>query len=525
MSDVLPRPVHPFMSSAASDELWYTYSLPVSSNAHPDYSAEMPTSFAGAAGLAALKSFMSSGLSHENARAAKSDLAGWDETKWKGLQEELVGGVSKLQMVRTPAFTQPSPGVDEFHPGKGTPIEGSGHMMPARVLSFVNVRVYRSEEGGAEAEGRYLVLDGGAPSKGGWKLINAPVPVGGHPAEVARATLSSALGAVEGAESSRSSISMFELMDVLTTDPEMQLELTPVEQQGLQTGVPKCPGEDIYGSPLECIMQIFLFEADVSLLEDAPEFSRTNGAGETISMGWEMMPKQTFEDHFEIDFLSPDELIRPTASGETPGETSGECENERRRMQVSAAPESVDEWEHEWRHRFECWWLALPMPSQASIGSCLGALGLHLSSRFHELMGGTAMGGTARASRAAEANCDWVREGAPQLDQLPDFPQAPPHGFSLPAVPAMPTVPRLLPTWERLELLSQSGERGGLHAAEADQAAPIALSLAAGAGGALAAIALGGVLALSCGRTKSQRCRRSTCAAIASSNRVKFESR
>lgn len=220
--------------SSASDELWYKYNLPISDKAHPDYSADMPMSFADSSGLDALKLFMGSSLSHENSRLAKSELESWDEAKWKQLQAELVSGVSKLQMVRMPGFTS-QPGIDEFHPGKGKPIEGGGHLVPARVLSFINVRVYRSEEGGANDEGRYLVVEGA--QSGGWKLINAQARVGEKPPEVALATLSQTLGAVEsGDEKSVSTISLFELMDVLAWAGDVYTAVVNLKRLGKGSG-------------------------------------------------------------------------------------------------------------------------------------------------------------------------------------------------------------------------------------------------------------------------------------------------
>lgn len=285
---------------------------------------------------------------------------------------------------------------------------------------------------------------------------------------------------------------------MLTTDPDLQPDLTPAEQQGLQTGVPPCPGKETYGAALKCIMQIFLFEADISLLDDARQFSRVNTAGEALQLGWEMMPKQSFEDHFEIEFLSADELTGPKA---------GDCESERRRMETAAVPPTSAAWDDEWRRRFECWWVALPLPSQHELGSCLGAFGLHLGSRLNTLMGTPAR----PLSPAVDEQCKWLQEGASQLDGLPDFPQ-PPHGFTLPALP------RLIPSWERLQLLSHSREER--QAAQTPQATPVYVSLVAGAGGALMALALGGALAIWCGRKGP---RHSNSAAIASSNRCEFE--
>ena len=44
-------------------------------------------------------------------------------------------------------------------------------------------------------------------------------------------------------------------------------------------------------------------------------------------------------------------------------------------------------WHDEWRQRLGCWWLALPMQTRSQLGSCFGALSLHLSARFDALLG------------------------------------------------------------------------------------------------------------------------------------------
>ena len=38
-------------------------------------------------------------------------------------------------------------------------------------------------------------------------------------------------------------------------------------------------------------------------------------------------------------------------------------------------------WHAEWRERLSCWWIALPAPTQTTLGECMGALSLHLGSR------------------------------------------------------------------------------------------------------------------------------------------------
>lgn len=41
-------------------------------------------------------------------------------------------------------------------------------------------------------------------------------------------------------------------------------------------------------------------------------------------------------------------------------------------------PAAGELWGEAWRQRFECWYMALPGPTQMQLGSCMGALGLHL---------------------------------------------------------------------------------------------------------------------------------------------------
>ena len=59
----------------------------------------------------------------------------------------------------------------------------------------------------------------------------------------------------------------------------------------------------------------------------------------------------------------------------------------RRLQSLTRAPSTAeDAWHAVWRERLECWWLMLPQPTQGMLGSCLGALGLHIGSRLETLI-------------------------------------------------------------------------------------------------------------------------------------------
>ena len=76
-----------------------------------------------------------------------------------------------------------------------------------------------------------------------------------------------------------------------------------------------------------------------------------------------------------------------------------------------------DAWLEEWRRRFGCWWIGLPGPTQAQLGSCLGALSLHLGSRLDVLLGRP-----PAALSAAEPQCrSWFDEGVYIRSSFPSF--------------------------------------------------------------------------------------------------------
>lgn len=144
----------------------------------------------------------------------------------------------------------------------------------------------------------------------------------------------------------------------------------------------------------------------------------------------------------------------------------------------------AEAWLAEWERRFECWWLALPVPSQEVWGVCLGALALHLGARLDDAwrhaqqLGGSTRGST-RASAIAEPGCEWVQKKSFELPQLPALPSESMH-FE------MPPIPRLVPTWQRLESLSRVREERMGHSKGV-----AASAVAAGALGGAIMIALG----------------------------------
>lgn len=117
---------------------------------------------------------------------------------------------------------------------------------------------------------------------------------------------------------------------------------------------------------------------------------------------------------------------------------------------------AAEAWREEWQRRLEVWWLALPLADQVSLGSCMGALGLHLGARFEaalrgwfELLGRQA-GSSAGSPPPAASHC----EGLLGETRLPDFPDLPHDALKL----VVPIPGRwLLPDW--LQLQSRAAQR------------------------------------------------------------------
>ena len=117
-----------------------------------------------------------------------------------------------------------------------------------------------------------------------------------------------------------------------------------------------------------------------------------------------------------------------------------------------------DVWFEQWHSDIENWWLLTPY--REGLQACMGALGLHLASRFEAAqrawlaLQGKTPPPTRAHPTASEPGCSWVSESASQLE-IPKFPEWPtgPDAFEM---PLLPPIPRLLPN-----VLSS----GGLHSA------------------------------------------------------------
>lgn len=177
-----------------------------------------------------------------------------------------------------------------------------------------------------------------------------------------------------------------------------------------------------------------------------------------------------------------------------------QCDSERRRLDAASIASS-SEWHQEWRRRFSCWWLALPGSTQGMVGSCLGALSLHLGSRLDALRG--ALGGGSAAARAApqssEPGCsNWLLESKLELPELPSLPND--MKFQL------PPLPRLIPEFNFLQqLVSQPSKQQRLASNEQSSSQDLGVSLAAlaagGGGGALVVLL---AVALTWGRSRGR---------------------
>ena len=167
---------------------------------------------------------------------------------------------------------------------------------------------------------------------------------------------------------------------------------------------------------------------------------------------------------------SPTDCRADGASAGHRGGAAAVCERRRRRLQSAAAAiesRAIDSrppaaggaapacdarglcraeaaWFDEWGERLGCWWLSLPVPTQGELSGCLGALGLHLGSRFDaaiRLVHPSRLGGAN--AHAAEPGCEWLSRSAEELN-LPEFPSRADFEFTL------PPIPRLLPDVQQL---------------------------------------------------------------------------
>lgn len=181
---------------------------------------------------------------------------------------------------------------------------------------------------------------------------------------------------------------------------------------------------------------------------------------------------------------NPGGFLPPALAADRVTDADGDvCKRRRRQLEAvpQAAPTDEAAWYAEWRQRLGCWWLALPGPTQAQLGHCLGALSLHLSSRLEGLLGRPVMRDFAPHT---QAQCEWLEGSLEQL-QLPHFPTSDGFSFSVPAIP------KLLPPWEQLHSSSRLSPRGthGPHPERYSSDTWMPMMIGAGAGGAAFAIA------------------------------------
>ena len=161
---------------------------------------------------------------------------------------------------------------------------------------------------------------------------------------------------------------------------------------------------------------------------------------------------------------------------------------------VAGLATSEEAWFAEWRRQLSCWMLSLPSPSQEQLGSCIGALSLHLGGRLERMLGRSASA-AAVETRSAEPGCEWLERAEEQL-QLPELPQLGDFEFSL------PPIPRLVPSADQLLVLqgshiikgAQAAHSGlQMHGSHQRDWAPLDL-VGAGAGTAAGALVTVGML-------------------------------
>ena len=123
----------------------------------------------------------------------------------------------------------------------------------------------------------------------------------------------------------------------------------------------------------------------------------------------------------------------------------------RRSLQATAIASDEQSWYAQWQQKLSCWLGGLPMPTQQQLGACVGAFGLHLGGRFDAALGRGAGASAAQGGATAERGCDWLKEGAAQLNGLPSLPDTSDFKFTL------PPIPRLLPAPTFQNLLVYEG--------------------------------------------------------------------
>lgn len=133
---------------------------------------------------------------------------------------------------------------------------------------------------------------------------------------------------------------------------------------------------------------------------------------------------------------------------------------QRRRRALGTAVSTGDRWLDEWSDRFECWYLGLTIPSQTQLGSCMGALGLHIGSKLDAAwrasqlaLGKPAAAIRAPAAGAAEAGCEWLEQA--KYYDLPAFPDFPADELNF----ELPPLPRLLPSTHQLQSLLEQQQQ------------------------------------------------------------------
>ena len=162
---------------------------------------------------------------------------------------------------------------------------------------------------------------------------------------------------------------------------------------------------------------------------------------------------------------------------------------------VCASDEITAAWFDAWKDRLDDWFGGLPGAEKSALGHCLGALGLHLGSRFDSalnswrvLLGKPPMAPPTSGAGATEPGCEWLSEGARvPMPEFPPFPSAGPDAFKAPVLP----IPALLPQIQRDFFMQQSrlALPGGVAAAPSPAATAL-IGAAAGTGGALVAFGI-----------------------------------
>ena len=168
----------------------------------------------------------------------------------------------------------------------------------------------------------------------------------------------------------------------------------------------------------------------------------------------------------------------------------------------SPSTDAWDQWLESWHERLEGWWAAAPLAE--GLEGCIGALSIHLASRFEHFLRrihARKTPPTEPRTPAASPGCEWVREATNRGElQLPEFPELPPVQFGADGYLRTPT---LLPNMQRLQSRRPPPARRDAGRDAPEWTSALLAGAGVGAGGAL--LALVSIVVRTCARRRIRR--------------------